>query len=60
MKTIKFIVSAIIGVIATLVLLAEIDIDLIAFFSIKLICLAVICICIRVMYNQQIFNIDEE
>ena len=45
MKAFKFIVSAIIGVIATLVLLAEIDINLLAFYAIKLSCVAVVYVC---------------
>lgn len=59
MKTIKFIVSAIIGVIAALLLLAEIDVNPLAFFAIKLSCLAVAYVCVRVMCEQKILDLDD-
>ena len=59
MKAFKFIVSAIIGVIATLVLLAEIDINPMAFYALKLSCLAVVYVCVRVMYEQKIIDLDD-
>lgn len=59
MKAFKFIVSAIIGVIATLVLLAEIDINPLAFYTIKLSCVAVVYVCVRVMCEQQIIDLDD-
>lgn len=59
MKAFKFIVSAIIGVIATLVLLAEIDINPRAFYAIKLSCVAVVYVCVRVMSEQQIIDLDD-
>lgn len=59
MKAFKFIVSDIIGVIATLVLLAEIDINPLAFYAIKLSCVAVVYVCVRVMCEQQIIDLDD-
>lgn len=59
MKAFKFIVSAIIGVIATLVLLAEIDINPMAFYALKLSCVAVAYVCVRVMCEQQIIDLDD-
>lgn len=59
MKAFKFIVAAIIGVIATLVLLAEIDINPMAFYAIKLSCVAVVYVCVRVMCEQQIIDLDD-
>lgn len=59
MKAFKFIVSAIIGVIATLVLLAEIDINPMAFYALKLSCVAVVYVCVRVMCEQQIIDLDD-
>lgn len=60
MKYLKEILAIIIGSIATLLLLAEIDVQLIAFCAIKLASLATIALCIKVLSRSSIINLDEE
>ena len=60
MKYIKSILAIILGSFATLMLLAEIDVQIVSFCIIKLASLATVSLCVKVIAGSQIINLDEE
>lgn len=59
MKALKFIVAYIFAVLAFMLVIAEIDTTPIVFYAIKILSIAVVYKCVKVMCNQHIINIEE-
>lgn len=59
MKYIKSILAIILGSFAMLMLLAEIDVQIVAFCIIKLASLATVAFCAKIIAGSQIINLDE-
>ena len=59
MKYIKSILAIILGSFATLMLLADIDVQIVAFCIIKLASLVTVVLCTKVIAGSQIINLDE-
>lgn len=59
MNTIKAIIAILIGTIAFILLISEIEANALIFFATKFACLAVIAACMRVLRDCKIMDIDE-
>lgn len=60
MRTIKFIIAYIIAALAFILVIAEIDVNVFAFFAIKLACIAIIAVCIKAIVSTGIIELEDD
>ena len=60
MRIIKFIIASIIAALAFILVIAEINVNVFAFFAIKLTCVATMLLCIRYALSLHVIDIDED